>query len=339
MKSSMSTLKVLVALFGIFILTACEQGGADYSEQILMVPADAALVMEVDLESLSSKISAEQLKNSSFSEILSEKFDDKFSLLICEDSIKTGIDYTELLAFVISEKQYGVALKLEDAEAFELMLTKTLVEGDVDVNVQANEDIKSCVLAETKLLLLWNETKALCMSDTELSIGLTLFNQNAAESILANRDFKAFYADKKELAVWMDMEKYMAFANDIPMFKQGMGLPILTEYEELYEGIHSSYNMEFLNGEVVVIGKMTPLKKAKEISSMIYNKSQSKQLLSAVPGESFLLFSASLKLTKFIEMYKSLPQLEEMMNKPETEQIINSMDGDIVFSISDFNSL
>ena len=338
-KKSFSMLNVCVSLFlGIFIFSACNQNEGGYSDLVTMIPGNAALVVDIDLQSLGENVTSEQFVASSFYDMANRQTDQRFFELICNDSVKTGIEYDNLVGFVVSKDEFGASMHLEDAQVFESMVEELKDSMGWVVNKSVDEGVKFCMVEDSAVLLIWNDERALFLTGTTSAQGLAIFEQELEQSIVSNEDFKTFYKDKKELAVWIDMENYMEFVGDLPQLKKGMAFPIVSDQKEMYEGMYSSYNVEFLDGEVVMSGAMRPLSKAKALSKKYYKEHISKELLSYIPGNSYILMSAALQFSEILEMSSSLPQFADIINDPKSADIVASIDGDIIISISDFAS-
>lgn len=339
MKQMMKNLlKALVLLLAsAIIFSACNETNADFSEQIKMVPADAAVVVDIDFDRLESKLSFEQIQNSSLFELLADKGDTSLFRIICEETEKSGVDLSELVMFITVEKQLGLALALSDAVAFEEWVVSTMAEEGVILKVLEDANFKSCLLKDSGVdaLLMWNDNKALFMTDVTQEADVSMFDQDIAKSIISNKEFATFYADKQELALWMDMESYFDLVGSTNKIRN-MGFPMLDEYKDLYKGMYTYYNVEFQDGAINASGKVVPLNKAKKISAMYYKESQSKKLLSAIPANSFMLISAAMKMPEFMQVYESIPQFKELLEDPETAKIVESIDGDLILSICDF---
>lgn len=316
---------------------ACNESDASFSEQIKMVPADAAVVVNVDFDRLESKLSLEQIQNSSLFDLLADKGDTSLFRVICAETERSGVNPSELVMFITVEKQLGLALALSDASAFEDWVVSSMADEGVYLDAIENTNFKSCLMkdAGTDALLMWDDSKALLMTDVANEEDALIFNQDVSESIISNSEFATFYADRHELALWMDMESYFNLVGNTNKFRS-MGFPMLDEYKDLYKGMYTYYNVEFQDGALCASGKVVPLDKAKKISAMYYKEKQSKDLLSAVPANSYLLMSAAMKMSEFMEVYEGIPQFKELLEDPETAKIVESIDGDFILSLCDF---
>lgn len=329
----------MVLLASVFMFSSCNQSDVEFGELVYMVPSDAPMVMDADLQMLKTKISSDDFEKSALYEVISGKAGNDIVAVLCNDSIESGIANDELVFFLISEEKLGGAFMLNDAKAFESKL-KALVDIEESMlKIDVTDGIMYCTNNEVpSMMLLWNETKALFLMGYDLENGLALFNQTQDKSICTNKEFATFYADKKELAIWMNMECYMDMATKSSKIQPGMApFPLIEEFKEQYEGMYTSYNVEFLDGKVVAIGKITPEKKAKAISQT-YCKMPNKDLLSAVPANTYFLTSFALNTPEYLKAIESSPELKEFFESEETKEITKAIDGDIVISLCDFAS-
>ncbi len=332
-----NAIKVLVLTFiSVQFFTSCNKTETALSDQVLMVPADAGLVIDADLQSLSTKIPSDDIDMSKFQGLPGYDYDNGLLSSLCDDSIKSGIAQTNVVAFLVSEEKFGAAVALDDVVAFENKI-KSLSE-DESLDIKEKDGIKYCEIDGDSTILHWNESKALFTGGYSLKEALTLFNQTKEQSIATNSEFMSFYADKKDISVWMDMEAYMEFAENSSNLKYTTGVPLMSEFKDMYNGIYASYYMEFLNGEIDVVQKMTPLNKAKKLYDKFYNPAPETALLEATPGKSYLFASGAFKLQELMEMLKSVPEVQNALDDEEAQRILKSIKGDMVISISDFAS-
>lgn len=329
---------LLMLCISLFLIVSCSQDKSDYPIQVSMIPADAIFVMDIDVESLSSKLPQDEEGALPLMGLLDGKIDSSMINMLNVDEMNGSLDFDAMIVFAQSKKEIGVTMQMLDSAYFESAIQRINDSTDMMLKVHYDEGVKSCMLEDSGLLLLWDGQKALFMSGTSLAEGLDIFNQDISQSLMTNADFADFYANKKEVSVWFDMEGYASVIGDLPQLKGAMGFPMMTEYEDMYKGMYTSYHVEFLDGKIVAVGKSTPYKKAKALADKFYQDQPSEELLSAVPANTYLLASGALNMPELLEMYKSLPQYEELMNNPDAKKIIESIEGDVVLSISDFAS-
>jgi len=279
------TLKVFVLFFGLlFSFYACNESSVEFSESVQMLPDTVGLVALVDLESLYSKVPEDFLENTAFFEIIQESTYSQWSYLLKNDSLGIGVATEELALFMLSESSYGSAMMLEDAAQFEKGLLSVLSEAEVPVKIQQGSNFKSCELDED-VVMLWDESKALMLVGETMSKAQALFLQKASTSIVSNKEFQSFYAERKELSIWMDMDNYLTVIDEVGLIKQSVGLmPMMNGFEDMYEGIYSTYHLEFRNGEIFTTGRMLPTDKAHDVVAQVYREKPSVELLEAIPS-------------------------------------------------------
>ena len=327
----------IVVAFGmalLLVLNSCQQGANDYSQAVQMIPQDASMVMCVDVQSLDDKMPEGSVDISQL--VDSKDVDSDILRMYFNDSLKTGISKQELVLFASVNEQLGMSVLLEDADVFQQFIEDAIRETECVVSIQKTEDYKYCVI--DSVCLLWDASKALLLANSNQEIASALFMQSQSSSVIANDEFKSFYAEHKEISLWVNMEGQMDLLKFLPPFKQGMALPSMDQYAEMYKGLYSSSYVEFLDGEVLVTSKVSPEKPARELIAKFYNGKPSQKLLEAIPAESFLLLSGALNLPEFLKIYNGIPQMKELLEDPDTKKIINSLKGDVVLSICGFAS-
>ena len=331
------TLKVFVLFFGLlFSFYACNESSVEFSESVQMLPDTVGLVALVDLESLYSKVPEDFLENTAFFEIIQESTYSQWSYLLKNDSLGIGVATEELALFMLSESSYGSAMMLEDAAQFEKGLLSVLSEAEVPVKIQQASNFKSCELDED-VVMLWDESKALMLVGETMSKAQALFLQKASTSIVSNKEFQSFYAERKELSIWMDMDNYLTVIDEVGLIKQSVGLmPMMNGFEDMYEGIYSTYHLEFRNGEIFTTGRMLPTDKAHDVVAQVYREKPSVELLEAIPEQSYIFFTAALNPPEIMDLYQSAPGFEELFTKPEVKDIIAALKGDFAMSITGF---
>ena len=330
-------LKVPALLVGVLLLmNACQQGQHDFSKAMTMLPQDAAVVMCINAESLQSKMPEGAFGASLFTDAAKVDDDSELFQLLFSDSLTTGIDKQELTFFALTEAQYGAAFLLDDEVAFATFIAQLLSEVERSSQIVHRAAYKVCTM--DSVVLVWDDAKALLMSACDENSIVSYFSQSADEGLVSHSYFQTFYAERKEFSVWMSMEKQVDVLHFLPQFKQGMAMPPMKGFEAMYEGVFASYYLEFLDGELVMSGKMQPEDKAREVLAQFYNDKPSEKLLAAVPGESYLLMTSALNLPEFLEIYKGIPQFEMIFDNPDNQDIINSIKGDVLLSISGFAS-
>lgn len=329
----MLKLRIGALLMGLLlVMNSCQLSESAMSEAVTMIPQSAAMVMCVNVDNLKAQVPEGSFSSLPFME--NANTDSELLQMLFNDSLMTGIDEQELLLFSMSEAQFGGALLLNDELAFEKVVKQLIYEAELSVQIAVEEQYKSCVL--DSVVLVWNTTKALVLSSCDKSTALSYFTQGADQSIASHRDFKAFYAERKELSFWMSMENQADFMALLPQYKQAMAMNPMANIDEMYQGVYASYHISFLPGELLMTGKMTPEDKASEVIAEYYNDKPSERLLSAIPGESYLLMTGAMNLQGFLKIYKEIPQFQAMLEDPKAEAVIQSLQGDVVFSISGF---
>lgn len=144
---------------------ACNKAG----KTGLLVPKDAAFVAHINMKSLSSKLSWEEIKQTSWYNKIKEEAKDTLAQRILNDPAASGIDIEN--DFVVFVKKQGVGGYtsfqggIKDVAAFEAFI-KSASHGEAEVRKSGDLSYASI---KDNAVLTWNKSKFIFVGDTPMS--------------------------------------------------------------------------------------------------------------------------------------------------------------------------
>ena len=143
----------VVALVAAFFIVSCSDKGVSG----LDIPKDAALVVHVNTSSLTSKLSWDEIKASSWFKEMSEDTHDSLAKKLLENPENSGVDLkSDFVFFMKKQGAGGIQVfegKLKDAKAFEAMVK----EKNKDEEIKKDGDLKYISTGDNELLC-WTDS-------------------------------------------------------------------------------------------------------------------------------------------------------------------------------------
>ena len=343
--SSLRQATFLLMVIAAVAISSCSKG--DYPKNLTIIPKESSLVASFDIEKLAKKADIKELKKSATFTSLSKEIlpNQPTFKAILDDPSKSGVAFKQVFVFLLNKNNVGITFALNDASAFEKMVQEVAKGENQKITIQSAGDYKYVVLSSTddgiikevdtlvtinqNKILIWDKDKALFLSNTPKDAALKLFGTAKDASIVTDKDFKDFYSDKKEIALWMKNE---AIYGSLSELSQN---PIMKAQGDLMKDTYSHYNIEFNEGEVAMTTQVTPLKAAKKIAEQYTKAKPDNAMLKYFPGKSFMLGKWAVNVPEIVKLFTKDKQVAAQLT-PENQKIINSLEGDFVFSLIDF---
>lgn len=274
-----NSLLILSAL-AILVASCGNKGG----KSGLLVPKDAAMVLHINSSSLTSKLSWDELRQSSWFKEMSEKSTDSTARQLLEDPASSGIDTKADLVLYVRKAGAGSYMvfegSLNDADKFEKLL--------VELNKEKPKEIKkdgdlSYMSADDEGVMLWNKSRFAFINNSDVpdmnsmgknqggslkfssdslrAFGRDALNLKGDDNLDSDKRFADLIKDGSDFHLWVNSSGYASPGGIASMMKLSV----------LFEGNVSAVSMNFDNGKIT--GK----------SKTYYNEEMSKLLAKHKP--------------------------------------------------------
>ena len=228
---------ILTSLAALLLLASCK----NENKTGLAIPKDAAVVFHIDPQSLSSKLSWEDIKKSTWFKDAYTENRDSFAKKMMDDPEASGVDMNKDMAFFVEKRGKGGYTVFEggvkDAKAFAALLQKNQSsakhEKDGDWNVAKTADG----------VTIWNDSKFAVINDAPMSgmnpmagegMAPTRYNADSLklfvtqlmagkkESLFEDERFADIMNEKADMHFWVNSsELYSDMAGIVSMMKAG----------------------------------------------------------------------------------------------------------------------
>ncbi len=257
----------LAAIFGVLVLASCSKSG----KTGLLVPEDASIVVTINSQSLSEKITWQEIQASEwYKEIQSKGTNDDTALTaLISQPEKSGVDIKAGFAFFMKSQNNGGYLafqgKLKNAADFEAAL-KSLKK---DINIQKKDDL-SYTNMDDNAVLTWNSSRFIFVADAPMNVAnemmgaggranrfgtdsLFIFAKNtyalSGKKLLdSDKRFADLVTGKGDLHYWISAEK---------MYNSSLagGILSMMKFNTLIEGNINTGTLSFENGKIALGGE------------------------------------------------------------------------------------
>jgi hypothetical protein len=251
------------------LIAACGKKGGKSG---LMVPKDAAIVVHINSQSLTSKLSWEEIRQTNWFKEMSKEATDTLAKQLLADPASSGIDTKADLVFYMKRQGRGGYLVFEggitDAAAFEKML-KEVKKESVSSEVKKDGDF-SYMAAENQGIVLWNKSNFAYLASTPLpdmkgvwgqggssvtnnfpNDSLLIFGKKAltltsSDNLDSDSRFADLVKDGSDAHVWMNLAGYYG---DMGAMMSMMKINIL------FQDNVSATSINFDNGKITAKSK------------------------------------------------------------------------------------
>lgn len=344
---------LLTSLLAVIIFTACNKGG----KTGLLVPNDAAIVLHVDLSSLSSKLSWDEIKQTAWFAEAKQKATDSLAKILLNDPAASGIDTQGSIVFFMKRSNnngyMAVEGKLKDAAKFAQMMQQTdkgniKIEKDGEYSyVKMPDNEKGTLYFNDKMFVLIADMSEMNKNpltsqpgqkysfDSLKLIAKSTFALKGSDLLDSDKRFADLIDDKADMHFWMNSGNLYG----------GMmsGVLSMMKFNELLEGNISTGKVNFENGKIVMNSRQFYGKQLSGIMSKYGNKEVSNDLLSRLPEQNVLAaFAFSFNPESLKDILK-LTGLDGMANGFLGQQgltiddFIKASKGDLAFALTGLN--
>lgn len=307
---------IATVLCTVVLLASCHRG-PDYSR---MIPADAVVVMDVQLEQLYKKGDLKHADELAMVKLLRQDMageDAETAALINEimnDPAATGLDLMgDLVMYVDEASNISFMLPLRSQRKFEKFLKR--VNGDEPLNIEKKDGVSRLVDDAIPGSLLWDKEKVM-LSLKQGADATSLMNLDREASLARNDDFRDFWKERGDISFWYTMDGYIGMMDKT---QQEAQVPLFDADEmlELLRGTSYAANISFEKGMVHTSYKMMGVDKKSDLRK-IYDKKFNTKLMDFVPEETFAAFTAAANM-EYLQSY--LNKMGELSSSFDTELV------------------
>lgn len=366
-KNLLGTLLVSCTLL---ILASCGKT----SEGNFIVPEDASVVVYINSESLSSKLSWDEIKATKWFQEASKKADDSTSKMLLDDPEKSGLSTKAPFVFFYkkeSPKSAYVALQavVKDAKDLEAMLKEATKNDDVkfskegDINYMTKDDGDGVVAWTSERVFLIGDASdkgydydsrfdmPRDSSDPAIggpaientpakkldlkAIAKTLHGMKTNEGLIKDDRFAKLVKSKGDVHFWGNYQELMKGMPFGPLSMVNPG--------KLFQGNFHTGTLNFENGKIVVESNSYYNKDVEAIFKENGNRKIDGDMIKQIPSDNVIAVLAASFKPQSIEDLLKLLGMDGAANAFLAEadltlkDITSSTKGDIVFSFSDFS--
>jgi len=335
MKTTIKTF-LYTTLF-ILILNSCGKKTAD-----VLIPEDAAMVVHLNMESLTSKLSWEEIKNSDWFKMAAEEghhSDIQKKLLANPDS--SGVDLKKDLYMFMhmrGNNSYVVLQgKIKDAKAFETMVA-SMDDKPQEIKKQGNfsyaGDDNGCVTWTSDRFIIVgnggsmkpqqdmfknNTPKAKISIDSILKYAKDLYSLPQKNSITNDSRYASIAGEKGDMHFWVSSGAFLKDA-----MSSGLGM---LKGASLLEGNVSGYTVNFDNGKIIANTKSWLNNELGALMKKYPPGNLNTDMLKRIQGQNMSVVFA---------MNYPPEGLKEFLKLFGVDGMVNGFMGDVGLSIDDF---
>ena len=346
----LSLLLLAVALTSIVSCSSDKKG--------IAIPKDASFALHVNVKSLTSKVSWQEIQQNEWFKELYANETDSFARKTLQDPANSGIDVQgDLGVFIKSQGQGGymaVEGGIKDAAAFETFATsvnkggKVVKTGDVSV---LNTSHKS--------LVAWTNNRFVFISDVPMPSFNSRFNSSSADAnglfsfstdslqkfavelfdlpsknnLISDDRFASIMKEPGDIHYWVNAEQY---------YNSLGGMLSLLKLNVLFEGNVYGAALNFENGKITFKSKAFVNKELKGLMEKYAGNKISADMINRIPSKNVVaVFAFKYQPQGLIDLLK-LMGVDGMVNGflgsegYSTAEFAKATKGDVLFAVSDF---
>lgn len=324
-----------------------------------MIPNDAGMVLHLNANSLNSKLSWDEIKQTNWFKEMHESAPDSLAQKLLDDPANSGMDMKGDFIFFLKNQGNSGYMVLEGSvkdaslfEAFNKKISKnTAITKDGEFNNMQFPGGSVATWNKERFVYLidapqMNMAKSFSMeggnytepstlsADTLLKIGKSLFNLKSNNSLGGNERFGDMIKEEGDLHMWLNSEHLY----------NGMGAGMLSmmKVNTLFQGNVSATTINFDNGKITMkskgyynkeLSKLFDKYPAKEISADLVNRIPSQNVVAA-----FVMNYPPEGLKEFMKVIGVDGMVNGFLGKANysIEEFIKANKGDMIIAVTDF---
>lgn len=323
----------------------------------IAIPKDASVAVHVDVKSLTSKVSWQEIQQTEWFKEVYNNETDSFARKTLENPAATGVDLQGDLAFFMKQRGQGGYLVVEgglkDASAFEKFATevnkggKVVKNGDVSV---LNTGIKSLVswtanrfvyIADMPMPNAYasmnrgngdNYEPFAFKTDSLQKFAVELFDLPGKNNLATDDRFASLLKETGDVHYWVNAEQY---GNSLG------GLLSMVKLSVLFEGNAYGTTVNFDNGKITLKSKAWYNKQLTDLMKKYGGEKVSEATINRIPSKNVLAaFAFKYKPEGFKELMKLLG-VDGFVNSAlssvnySTDEFVKATKGDVLISVTD----
>ena len=329
-----------------FVISSCGNKSAD-----LLIPKDAALVIHINANSLGSKLSWNDIKNTEWFSMASREKTDEFEKKLLENPENSGIDLKSDMYFFMKPSGRNIYIafqgKLKDAKAFEETIKKLHKDAEIkkDGNMSyAGQGLdfmtwtndRFMMVAETAMQEGYKGAPKIELTkDSILNFAKATYSLKSNNSIGSNSNFKSVLNEKGDLHFWMSNDLFMRQYNQ-------MGLSLF-KASSVLEGNTTGFTVNFDNGKITGTSKTWYNKELGDLMKKYQAGNLNTDMLKKIPTGNVDAVIAMKYQPEAIKAFLKLLGIDGLadgyLNKAgfTLDDLINANKGDMLFAVSDIS--
>ena len=347
MKKTKSLLLSILLLTFIGMFSACSSEKGNYLSSL---PAESAMVFKINTAQLLTK--SNLLNNpiingmlmqadQAVPEALKTKFEE-----IKKDPKASGIDFEKPIAIALELLNFDTTsttpfdkvsvdavIAISDAKKFDELL-KSVSETDPSITITEADGFKQVNFPDKTISMAYNDTRAVLVYGQERT-AVSLVNQKAEASMLAQPNFAEFASNDKDCSIFMDYTWVMDAAIETQK-DMNVPCPYSPQLMEYIKDMSAYGFINFETGKLVGNMKVYLSDDAKKYMEEFYIKPNGK-LIGLLPADTYLGLNFAIK--NYSQCLKYIgeevrQQIEEQLKQYGlSEEIIDNVHGDILIGI------
>ncbi len=323
----------------------------------IAIPKDASFALHVNVKSLTSKLSWQEIQQNQWFKEAYANETDSFAKKILQDPASSGVDVQgDLGVFVKKQGQGGyVAVEggIKDAASFETFTTNVNKGG----KVVKNGDV-SVLNTGRKSLVAWTKERFVFIADVPMpSLGsqfnsssdgsepfafttdslqrfaVELFDLPAKNNLMSDDRFATIMKEPGDIHYWVNAEQY---------YNSLGGMLSLLKMNVLFEGNTYGAALNFDNGKITLRSKTFVNKELKALMEKYAGGKISADMINRIPSKNVAaVFAFKYQPQGFVELLK-LMGVDGMVNGflssegYSTAEFVKATKGDVLIAVSDF---
>lgn len=337
-------------IFGVCLmsLTSCSNA----PENLKVVPKEAKTVSVFDVYSIARKGKLDDITSLKYFRAIKKELRKENKRVakildnVVEDPAITGLNLkSDILAFYINEardeKFFCISAEIADEDKFSEFIEDVLVNAGAKFDVEEEKNYSYTKL-DREVILAWDGKKAVfCLADSygsrknlEIEVG-TLMELKEKNQITSNDAFNKFFADKKDLSVWISSN---IFENE----REFKNLQKEVDFD-LYDNYFSSY-LSFEEDKISLLARFTPNEEVQKYmdNDEMWNNSFNDDLLRYFPNRNYATLGFSINPQAYFDILEEQEDFNQIKKsfKRETglklNDLVSAIGGNAVLNVFGF---
>jgi Domain of unknown function (DUF4836) len=337
------------------LLVSCKQG----NKMGAMVPNDAGMVLHLNANSLTSKLSWEEIKQTNWFGEMYADAPDSLAKQIMDDPANSGMDIkSDFIFFLKNQGNNGYMVfegYLKDVTAFEAFNKKI---SDNASTIRHGE-FSSMKLPEGAMVT-WNKERfvyvidapnlnmnrrfsmeggdvtepATLSADTLMIIGKSLFNLKSSNSLGGNEKFGDMVKEEGDLHLWLNSE-YLSGG-------MAAGALSMMKVNTLIQGNVSATTINFDNGKITMKSKGYYNKELSRLFDKYEAKNISTELVNRIPSQNIYAAFVMNYPPEGLKEFMKVIGVDGMVNgflgqsNYSIDEFVKANKGELIIAVSDF---